>query len=155
MLQYANTTEKLLTDSKMNRYMDFKGMEAVQNNFLISIAPFIFVSPLSRNKHRISFKVPPPAMYSSFQSCRFLGWYVFSFRFMLPDVCFWCHWWCHLFPSLCYSSLSIYGSLMRESHPKVRCWAVRVVSYMVLSFVHLYHLTPYPNPFGISFSSNP
>jgi hypothetical protein len=49
-------SQNLLTDSKMDRYMDFKGVEGVQNNFLISIAPFIFISPLSQNKHRISFQ---------------------------------------------------------------------------------------------------
>ena len=65
----------------MNRYMDFKGMEAVQNNFLISIAPFIFVSPLSRNKHRISFQALFPLQYiHRFSRVVFYdGWFFFPF----------------------------------------------------------------------------
>jgi len=49
--------------------MDLKGMEAVQNNFLISIASFIFVSPLSRNKHRISFQALFSPQYIHRFSC--------------------------------------------------------------------------------------
>ena len=59
-------------------------MEAVQNNFLISIAPFIFVSPLSRNKHRISFQAPRPPQYIH-RFSRVIFW---DGTFFLSVLCF-------------------------------------------------------------------